>query len=94
MNCQRYPLGSVSILFLLYVFSIYLCFLLIFRVFEQEQVLKKDSRRTNFLMLQDVLEKLKQQRVDKENKLADNSLSFPELRDKLLNRVKSVKSTI
>ena len=43
-------------------------------------------------MLQDVLEKLKQQRINKENKLADNSLSFPELRDKLLNQVKSVKS--
>jgi len=55
-------------------------------------VLKKDTRRTNFLMLQDVLEKLKQQRINKENKLADNSLSFPELRDKLLNQVKSVKS--
>ena len=46
------------------------------------------------MVLRDLLEKLKQQRVDKENKLADNSLSFPELRDKLLNRVKNVKGNI
>lgn len=46
------------------------------------------------MVLRDLLEKLKQQRVDKENKLADNSLSFPELRDKLLNRVKNVKGDI
>ena len=43
-------------------------------------------------MLREVLEKLRQRRVEKETKLADNSLSFPELRDKLLSRVKSVKS--
>lgn len=55
-------------------------------------MLKKDARRTNFLILKDVLEKLKQQREDKENRLADNSLSFPELRDKLLGRVKHLKS--
>lgn len=55
-------------------------------------MLKKDSQRANFLMLRDVLEKLREKRTEKENKLADNSLSFPELRDKLLSRVKSVKS--
>lgn len=54
-------------------------------------MLKKDTRRNNFFVLKDLLEKLSQQRGDKENKLADNSLSFPELRDKLLNRVKTLK---
>lgn len=42
-------------------------------------------------MLREALEKLRQKRADKEARLAENALSFPELRDKLLARVKSVK---
>ena len=41
--------------------------------------------------MKEILDKLKLQRHEKEIRLADNSLSFPELRDKLLNKVKRVK---
>ena len=42
--------------------------------------------------MKEVLEKLQNQREEKKEKLNENSLSFPELRDKLLERVKLLKS--
>lgn len=69
-------------------------FKLIKRVYEQEQMLKKDLMRMEFFALKDSLKKLNQQKTEKENRIADNNLSFPQLRDKLLLEVKRVKTRI
>ena len=56
-------------------------------------MLKKDLIRMEFFALKESLRKLDEQKTEKENRLADNSLSFPQLRDKLLQQVKRVKGT-
>lgn len=63
-----------------------------FKVYEQEQSLKSDSNRGRFFTMKEVLEKLQNQREEKKEKLTENKLTFPELRDKLLERVKFFKS--
>lgn len=60
-------------------------------MYEQEQMLKKDLMRLEFFALKESLRKLDEQKTEKESRLADNSLSFPQLRDKLLQQVKRVK---
>lgn len=65
-----------------------------FKVYEQEQNLKSDSKRNTFFTMKEELEKLQNQREEKNEKLLENHLTFPELRDKLLERVKFFKSNI